>query len=124
VLAKGKRFRIFLEGLRAAPPASSADEAFNLLTQTLNAVEDEFSGVANRPENWRTDGRMYPPQADSLVKNPENPDVRKYRSKGHSTYVGANGSLRIETLDAEILIDKPGQDGRTTHQPAKPKSRT
>jgi len=124
VLAKAKRFQIFLERLSAAPPASSADEAFNLLTQTLNAVEDEFSEVPNHPENWRTDGRMYPPQADSLVKNPENPDVRKYRSKGHYTNVGPNGSLRIETLDAEILIDKPGQNGRTTHQPAKPKRQT
>ena len=98
MLAKGKRFQIFLGRLSAAPPASSAHESFNLLTQTLNAVEVEFSGVPYHPGNWRTDGRMYPPQADSLVKNPENPDVRKYRSKGHYTYVGPNGSLRIETL--------------------------
>ena len=107
------RFQIFVERLLTAPPASSADEAVLLLAQTLNAVEDEFSGVPNRPEHWRTDGRMYPPQTDSLVKNPDHPAVRKYRSKAHYTFIGSNGSIRIETLDAEILLDKPGQDEHT-----------
>lgn len=78
-------------------------------------LEDEFSGVPFRPENWRTDGRMYPPQEDSRMKCPEHPSLRKYRNKGHYNFIGSNGSIRIETLNAEILLDKPGQDGREAH---------
>ena len=107
---------MFLQRLEAAPPAKSADEAFDLLARTLNAVEDEFSGVPYRPEHWRTDGRMYPPHEESRVKCPERPSLRKYRSKGHYDFIGRNGSIRVETLDAEVLLDKPGQDGRTAHE--------
>ncbi|MGA2867937.1 MAG: hypothetical protein ABSF34_02070 [Verrucomicrobiota bacterium] len=115
MISKAKRLQEFLKRLQAAPPANSTDEAVNLLTQTLNVVEDEFSGVPYRPENWRTDGRMYPPQEDSRVKFPERPSLRKYRNKGHYHYIGLNGSIRIETLEAEILLDKPRRDGRKIH---------
>lgn len=53
---------------------------------------------------------MYPPQEDSRVRNPERPSLRKYRNKGHYVFIGLNGSIRIETLNAEILLNKPGQD--------------
>jgi hypothetical protein len=116
VPSKAKRLQIFLERLEAAPLATSADEAFNLLSQVLNNVEDELSGVTFDPDRWRTDGRMYPPQEDSRVKYPDHPSVRKYRSKGHYDFIGSNGSIRIETLESEILIDKPGHDGRKAHE--------
>ena len=103
---------MFFERLEAAPPASTAGEALDLLARTLTAVEDEFSGIPFRPELSQTDGRMYPPQEDSRVKCPGKLSLRKYRSKGHYDFFGLNGSIRIETLDAEILLDKPGQDGR------------
>ncbi|HTV43005.1 MAG TPA: hypothetical protein VMF08_20745 [Candidatus Sulfotelmatobacter sp.] len=112
---KAKRLQEFLERLEAAPPAGSADEAFGLIVSTLNAVEDELSGVPFRPENWRTDGRLYPPQEDARVKS-ERPSLRKYRSKGHYNFIGLNGSIRIETLDAAVLLDKPGQDGRRAYE--------
>jgi len=112
VASKVKRLQIFLQRLQAAPAANSADDAVSLLATTLNTVEDELSGVPYRPELWKTDGRMYPPQEDSRVKFPERPLLRKYRNKGHYEFIGINGSIRIETLDAEVLLDKPGQDGR------------
>jgi|SRR5580765_783538 len=116
MLSKAKRLQVFIQRLQAAPSASSADEAFDLLAKTLNAVEDEFSGVPNRPELWKTDGRLYPPQEDSRLKCPERPSLRKYRSKGHHDFIGLNGSIRIETLDAEVLLDKRGQDGRSAYE--------
>ena len=116
MLSKAKRLQKFLQRLQAAPPAISADEAFGLLVATLNAVEDESSGVPNRPELWKTDGLMYPPQEDSRLKCPERPSLRKYRNKGHYNFIGLNGSIRIETLDAEILLDKRGADGRNAYE--------
>jgi hypothetical protein len=116
MLSKSKRLHEFIQRLQAVPAASSADEAFILLAETLHAVEDEFSGVPNRPELWKTDGRMYPPREDSRVKCPERPSLRKYRSKGHYDFLGINGSIRIETVDAETLLDKPGQDGRKAYE--------
>lgn len=116
MLSKSKRLQKFLERLQAAPAAKSADEAFGLLARTLNEVEDEFSKVPNRPELWKTDGRMYPPQEDARLKSPERPSLRKYRSKSHLDFIGANGSIRIETLDAELLLDKRGQDGRSAYE--------
>jgi hypothetical protein len=112
MLPKKKRLKLFLKRLGAASPARSGEEALELLARTLNAVENEFSGTPYMPENWKTDGRMYPPQGDSLVRCPEGPSLQKYRSKGHYNYIGRNGSIRIETLDAEILVDKRGADGR------------
>jgi hypothetical protein len=115
VPSKGKRLEIFLERLRAAAPANSTEEAFDLLANTLNAVEDELSGVPNRPENYKTDGRLYPPQEDRRAKYPERPSLRKYWSAAHVSFFGINGSIRIETSKGEIVLDKPGRDGLKTH---------
>ena len=108
--------KLFLERMAVERPAGSSDQALTLLAKILNAVENEFSGVPYRPERWRTDGRMYPLREDSRVRCPERPSLRKYRNKGHYNFVGFNGSIRIETLDAKILLDKPGEDGRKTHE--------
>jgi hypothetical protein len=116
VLSKTERTKIFLERLAAERPAGSANQALALLAEVLNAVENEFSGVPYRPEHWKTDGRMYPPQEDSRVRCPERPSLRKYRNKGHYNFIGLNGSIRIETLDAQILLDKRGEDGRKTDE--------
>jgi hypothetical protein len=115
VPSKAKRLQEFLQRLEAATPASSAEEAVGLLAGILNAVEDELSGIPFRPENWRTDGRMYPPKEDSRVKFAERPWLRKYRNRGHYNFIGSNGSIRIETLATEVLLNKPGRDGRKTH---------
>lgn len=116
MVTKAKRLKEFIKRLREAPAANVVATAFDLLSQTLNAVEDELSEVPFRPENWRTDGRMYPPKEDSRVKCPERPSLKKYRNKGHYDYFGSNGSIRIETLGGDVLLDKPGQDGRKTHE--------
>lgn len=107
---------IFLERLRVAAPANSAEEAFGLLANTLNAVEDEFSGIPYSPEQWKSDGRMYPPQEDSQRKCPKKPSLRKYRSKAHYDFIGINGSIRIETLEGKVLLDKSGSDGRSAYE--------
>jgi hypothetical protein len=115
VLSKTERFRIFLDQLAAETSATSIDGAVGLLFEILNAVEDEFSGIPCNPSSWMSDGRMYPPQKDNFRAVPDRPSLRRCRSKGHNTYFGQNGAIRIEALDGEILLDKPGADGRKAY---------
>jgi len=55
---------------------------------------------------------MYGPREDSRRSVPGQPSVARYRSAAHNTHIGQNGSIRIETLEREVLLDKPGSDGR------------
>jgi hypothetical protein len=116
MLSKAKRLLMFLQRLEAAPPANSADEALALLGLTLNTVEDEHSGIEFNPTPWKDDGRMYPPQEDNRRAVPDRPSLRRYRSAKHNTFIGTNGSIRIETVDGETLLDKRSEDGRRTHE--------
>jgi hypothetical protein len=106
---------MFLQRLEAAAPASSADEALDLLGRTLSAIEDEHSGVEFNPTPWNDDGRMYPPQEDNRRTVPDRSSLRRYRSAKHNTFIGTNGSIQIQDLDRNVILDKPGRDGRKTH---------
>ena len=109
-----KRVRLeeFFSRLSAAPRAGTLDEALNQLTSILDAVEDEMTGILNSPKNWRDDGRIYPPQMDSMYVVPGHPQVRRFRSLGHNTYIGMNGSMEIIGLDGTAELSKLGVDGR------------
>ena len=63
---KAERFREFLRRLEIAALASTFDEAYQQLSDVLNAVEDEMTSIPFGPANWQNDGRMYPPQLDNL----------------------------------------------------------
>lgn len=117
MLPKKERFQIFLRRLKSAKCAASAEDALHLLSTILNAVEDEFSDIPHNPESWQDDGRMYPPQEDNRRQVAGHPSLCRYRSAKHNAFIGLNGSIRIETCDPkpEILLDKPGCDGRKTH---------
>jgi hypothetical protein len=116
MLSKKQRLRTFLERLNAAPASDSAEGALMLLSGILNDVEDEFSGISSNPLLWKTDGRMYPPNEDNRRGVEGHPSLRRYRSAAHNTYIGGNGSIRIEIVEGgRVLLDKPGADGRKTH---------
>ena len=109
--SKKQRFQEFLRRLTRSPSASTLDEARKLLDDTLNAVEDEMSGVPHNPAAGLTDGRMYPVQDDNIRDVPGQPDIKRLRSKDHNIYVGKNGAIRIVQISTnEIALDKPGQD--------------
>lgn len=44
-----QRLEIYYQRLRDAPPADSFDTALRLICDTLDEVEDEFSGEPNDP---------------------------------------------------------------------------
>src|SRR5262245_22493230 len=110
---KAERFAEFLRRLDAAPSASCFDEAYRQLGDILNTVEDEMTSIPFDPANWQNDGRMYPPQLDSLRAVPGRSDVRRFRSKAHNTLIGDNGAIEIQDLSARPVLTKPGADGRS-----------
>jgi hypothetical protein len=94
-------------------PVTSGEEALAVLSTTLNEVEDELAGIPYNPERWQTDGRLYPPLPDSRRPVPGYPDVTRWRSKGHNTYIRENGAIEIATVPkGELVFQAPGRDGR------------
>jgi hypothetical protein len=117
---KAKRIAVFLERLRVARPAASHDEAFQLVADVLNGVEDEMTSIPFDPD-YPDDGRMYPARLDSMRVAPDRPDVKRYRHKGHSTLVGDNGAIDIKDhRTGSIIFSKPGSDGRTIADGGRP----
>jgi len=113
-LTMAERFEIFLGRLAEAPPPASFEEAYETVCETLNAVEDEFSG---RPFDLKPDrqfdGRMYPPQADSFFAVDGHEEVTRLRSRGHNTFIRTNGAIEIQRIRGKkIELEKPGRDGR------------
>ncbi|MFS2151404.1 hypothetical protein [Rhizobium sp. Rhizsp42] len=113
---KQERFGIFVDRLRDLPAAGTHDEAFKMVCDTLEAVEDEFSGIISNSAAYQSDGRMYPPQTDSVREVPGNAGVKRYRSRAHNTLIGGNGAIKIITTGANtnVILDKPGSDGKGT----------
>jgi len=120
VLPKGQRFQLFLERLRGQAPAANGQEALQQVRDAMNQVEDAHSGAPNNPENFKTDGRMYPPQDDAARAVSDHPGVTRYRSKAHNTFIRDNGAIEIRPADSgtgpagsdQAIYRKPGADGR------------
>jgi len=111
-----KRVRIaeFIRRLQVAAPADDAGSAFKLVCETLNAVEDEMTGIPYNLETSDTDGRLYPPLEDNLRSVEGHPHVKRYRHRGHNTFIGDNGSIEIQVVAGQSppLFSKHGSDGR------------
>ncbi len=114
VLTKSGRLAEVFRRLAASPAAPDAASAYLLLCGTIDAVEDELSGVPNVPANFATDGRLYPPQEDNRKGVPGRPDLRRYVSRGHSTIIGDNGAIAVVDRNGVAAFSKPGSDGRGT----------
>lgn len=110
-LTKEERFAEFLKRLVAVPTASSRQGAIELLSRTLNEVEDELTDIPFVPENYQTDGRMYPPREDSLREVPGREDVVRFRSRAHNTFIRENGALEIRDSTGKVIISKNSADG-------------
>jgi len=99
--------------MTAAPAANSFDEAFRLLCETLDTVEDELTSIPSCPKNWQTDGRLYPPQLDNRRPVPGYDQVTRLRNRGHNTYVAENGAIEIQDASSgKVVFRKNGACGR------------
>ena len=110
---KRQRLRLFIDRVAIAPGCSSYLAARQLVEDTLNAVEDEHSGVTSNPPMWRADGRLYPPQDDQAFAVKGFPHITRFRSRRHTTWIGENGAIRITERNGKCILEKPGADGTT-----------
>lgn len=110
-MRKIERIQEFIKRLNNSPACGIGEDALEKLAKVLNEVEDEFSNIPYSPHLWMTDGRMYPPQEDSR-RTTANPNMIRYRNKGHNTFIGSNGSIKIKDIKGNVIVDKAGLDSR------------
>jgi hypothetical protein len=82
--------------LRLLPRARTADDALQQLCDTLDAVEDAWSGIPKKsppPLPSEADGRMYCPMTDYVSRLNDGGILALTR--GHRIEIGVDGSLRI-----------------------------
>lgn len=104
---KRERLDFVFNDLGAAKPASNPKEARDILNESIDRVENRYSGI---PKNQnastqpnRDDGRMYGVLDDAYVKTNPN-GSQTARTKGNIIEFGKNGSIEIKS-----------KDGRTTY---------
>ena len=113
--SKAERLAIILERLRAAPPCKSAEEALELVNATVDAVEDELSGVAFDPDAAEKlqDGRMYGPHPRYASDYKGRAELTRYAHTAHDTFIQADGAFLIRLRrPPRVLLSKPGAGGR------------
>jgi hypothetical protein len=111
-ISKRRRLDEVYRRLKTAPDAASADEAFRQMSNVINEVEDQLTPTPYNPADWRSDGRIYPPQADNVHPVPEHPHVSRFRASKHNVFIGANGAIEIQATDGSKEFEKAGADGR------------
>jgi hypothetical protein len=105
------RLQEFFARLERHRPFTSFEDAFQSMVATLEAVEDELTGIPNCPSNWRVDGRLYPPQEDHW--HSVRPGVTRMRTKEHNVFVADNGAMEIQEVTSNLVVlSKAGADGR------------
>ena len=91
------------------PAARTAEEAISQMHKSLDEVENQYSGVpkASNP-GLKSDGRMYPVQADRMVKGPDGTITAT--SRGHTTIYGPNGSITVyNRAGGFVVFEKSGE---------------
>ena len=111
--SRSERIQEFFRRLRVLPRATSLDGARRQIEVTLHAVEDELTPIPRDPATRGSDGRMYPPEDDAIRVVPGRPDLLRFRSRSHNTYLRMNGAMEIrEVLGDRVVFEKAGADGR------------
>ena len=109
ILTKSERLEIFQSQLANAKPASNQEEAIRLINNTLDKVEDTYSGVPKSegiPN--RDDGRMYGILDDKYITTLED-GTKVARTKGNRIILKQDGGFEIQTKDgSKTLFSKPG----------------
>jgi hypothetical protein len=95
-LTPRERLEEFYNRLGGQQPSATLDDALERIRRTLDEVEDLYSGITKKippPPRNQPDGRMYPPQDDSVARNPDGSLVAQ--TKGHTIDIGKDGTITI-----------------------------
>ncbi|MET0386573.1 MAG: DUF6861 domain-containing protein [Polyangiales bacterium] len=95
-LSRQQRLQLYYDRMRSTPRPNNAEEALAQLRTTLDDVEDAHSGVPKSdppPPIGQSDGRMYPPLDDRVVRKPDG--TIQANTRAHDIECGTDGSLRI-----------------------------
>jgi hypothetical protein len=99
----------YYQRLSAKPAARTADDGLRQVSDTLDEVEDQFSGVPKRsppPPPGENDGRMYPPLSDNITRQADGSIIA--RTRGHRINIGSDGSITITNFKTgEVEFKKP-----------------
>jgi hypothetical protein len=108
-LSVRERLTKFYERLSGKPPASNANDAMRQLRETLEEVEDQFSGVTKKnppPPPKENDGRMYPPLDDFTTRHPDG--SLSARTRAHRIDITPGGKITITSLrTGQVEFTKP-----------------
>jgi len=109
-LARGGRLTEYYNRLRGQPASRTADEALGRVGRTLDEVEDALSGIPKKnppPPPNMPDGRMYPPQADNIVRHADGSITA--RTRGHDISIGRDGSITMTNRQTgKVDFQQPG----------------
>jgi hypothetical protein len=114
---KDQRLGELFRRLAESPACSDFESAYGLICSVLNSVEDQLTSVPYAPENWQTDGRLYPPQLDNIRDVPEHPRVKRFRSVAHNTYISDDGAMEIWHIRGKVLFSKLSVNGKGVWDP-------
>lgn len=111
VLSKGSRLKMFYERLNTAAPVNNPKDAIKLINNTLDDVEDAYSGIKKaRGIPDRDDGRMYGILDEKFVTTLEDGTTQAL-TKGHKVLIKENGSFTIqERKTGKIVLEKSGKE--------------
>lgn len=109
-LSLPERLDIVYQRLDEIPAPTSAQEALAQLSEVLDAVEDEYSGVPRDPNpGLAFDGRMYPPRDDFIKPQPDGGLVAI--TKGNRIEIGPDGSTTIlSRRSGDVVYNRPAAD--------------
>lgn len=103
-MTKRERLAKLFERLLTAAPVANQSDAFALIADVLNAIEEVFAG---------DDDRMFPPSGDFWHAVEGRPDLDLYRQAAHDTIIRNNGAILIRIRKTRVVVfEKPGHDGR------------
>ena len=110
-MTKQQRLEEYYNRLRGQQPSTNAQRALDRLEQTLIEVEDDLSGIPRSdppPPRNTTDGRMYPPLDDSIIRNTDG--SISATTKRHDIEIGNDGSITIRNRQTgQIDFQQPGE---------------
>ena len=114
ILSRQERLNLFITRLEKAEGVSSPRAALKLINNTLDEVEDAFSGVPKNPDAIKmpniNDGRMYGVLDDKYVKVAEDGSLIA-KTRRNIITIDKDGGFKISERygDKKIIIEKPAK---------------